>query len=205
MIKTIVFDLGGVIFCSDGTTFEGRTKLAANLGADPQRWHKIWFKNKQALLHGEMTEDDYLQKVIRECNINISLNDLKQTIRSMNVIDAGMINLLQHLSKTYKLVALTNEIKEWNMYRIEKFNLKSHFSAIISSCNVKASKPDLKIYEILLNTLNLNPSETIFIDDRPENLPPAEKLGIKTIHFKNKKELFKKFSEFGVDLRGIRS
>ncbi len=200
MIKAIVFDLGGVVFSSDGGTYEGREKLAKILSIDSEKLHKLWFEYKKDLMHGKMPEEIYLKKIISEFNINISLDELKEIIRNMNYINLNIVDLLKSLKKSYIIAALNNEVKEWNDYRIEKFNLRDYFSFIVSSCNVGLSKPDIKIYSILLNILNFNAEEIIFIDDRPENLIPAEKLGIKIIHFKGEQKLLKELSEFNVKI-----
>ncbi len=47
----------------------------------------------------------------------------------------------------------------------------------------KVIKPDVRIYELLLKRYALDPEESVFLDDTAENLPPAESLGIRTIHF----------------------
>ena len=53
----------------------------------------------------------------------------------------------------------------------------------IFSYTVKQIKPDLEIYETLLNQYKLKPEECVFIDDRMENIEGAEKAGIHGICF----------------------
>ena len=45
------------------------------------------------------------------------------------------------------------------------------------------SKPDAGIYRYLLETYGLIPEESLFIDDRPENIEAARELGIKGVVF----------------------
>ena len=49
-------------------------------------------------------------------------------------------------------------------------------------------KPEAEIYRILLDRFALNPSETLFIDDREANLRAAEQFGISTFHFTEPRE-----------------
>jgi len=65
------------------------------------------------------------------------------------------------------------------------------FDVLIFSCKEGFRKPGKEIYEIALRRLNTQPEETIFIDDRIENIRAAESLGIHTILFENIKQ-FKK-------------
>ena len=53
----------------------------------------------------------------------------------------------------------------------------------IFSYTVKQIKPDLEIYETLLNQYRLKPDECVFIDDRMENIEGAKKAGIHGVCF----------------------
>ena len=53
----------------------------------------------------------------------------------------------------------------------------------IVSARVHLKKPEKEIYELLLSTYNLNPKETLFIDDLKENIEASESVGIKGVHF----------------------
>jgi len=54
-------------------------------------------------------------------------------------------------------------------------------------------KPDPDFFRLIIKENDLNPAETVFIDDSEQNLPPAKNMGIQTI-FLNKnidiKDLF---------------
>ena len=63
-----------------------------------------------------------------------------------------------------------------------KYNFFNQFHGEIISFNVKAIKPNRDIYEILLSEYNLEPENTLFIDDIKENIAAAEKLNIKGLH-----------------------
>jgi 2-haloacid dehalogenase len=55
---------------------------------------------------------------------------------------------------------------------------------IVLSGREKVCKPDLRIYQILLERYHLFPEECVFIDDRQVNLDAAQRLGIETILFR---------------------
>jgi HAD superfamily hydrolase (TIGR01509 family) len=57
------------------------------------------------------------------------------------------------------------------------------FDAQVISSEVRLGKPDRRFYEYLLTHCELNPAETIFIDDRLDNVEAAEELGIVPFHF----------------------
>ena len=50
-------------------------------------------------------------------------------------------------------------------------------------------KPNAAIFEYILGEQNLKAQEVFFIDDSPEHIEGANKLGIKTHHLKNGEEI----------------
>ena len=61
--------------------------------------------------------------------------------------------------------------------------LDTWFDAVIVSCEVGRCKPDPEIYRICLDRLGVPAEETLFVDDRLENLAAAESVGLRTLHF----------------------
>lgn len=57
------------------------------------------------------------------------------------------------------------------------------FDGCVVSADVKAVKPDEKIYRHLLNTYSLNPAECVFFDDNAENVAAAQAIGITAMVF----------------------
>ena len=56
------------------------------------------------------------------------------------------------------------------------------------------AKPDKEAYQYVLRQLKVQPKQALMVDDRPENLTPARKLGMYGIQFKNT-------SQFGKELK----
>ena len=70
------------------------------------------------------------------------------------------------------------------------------FDDMIISGKVGLKKPDIKIYQLALKKFDCIPSQTLFIDDRPENTDSAKELGLNVITLDNPnklKEYIKKF------------
>ena len=60
---------------------------------------------------------------------------------------------------------------------------------IVLSCEEKVLKPNEKIYNILLERYNLDPHNTMFFDDLPENIWGAARCGINGFVVENESEL----------------
>lgn len=61
--------------------------------------------------------------------------------------------------------------------------LESWFDATVVSCEVGIAKPDPRIYRICIARLGVDPEESLFVDDRVENVEAAAQLGIRILHF----------------------
>ncbi|MEK7513867.1 MAG: HAD-IA family hydrolase, partial [Patescibacteria group bacterium] len=98
--------------------------------------------------------------------------------------------LLEELKGKYKLALLTNaKIGLWDEWK--EGNLGKYFKVVVDSSEVHLLKPDKRIFMILLDRLVLKPEECLYIDDTKDYVGAAEKLGFKTIHFKEPKESVK--------------
>jgi FMN phosphatase YigB (HAD superfamily) len=78
------------------------------------------------------------------------------------------------------------------------------FDGILISGNAGCIKPDTRIYEILLESYNINPYDAIFIDDQQNNLYAAQKLGIHTILCAKSRSLYTPWS-CNADFTTVRS
>jgi putative hydrolase of the HAD superfamily len=101
-------------------------------------------------------------------------------------IDKTFYNVVKKLKKSYNLAVLSNDVKEWSAYLRKKYDLNKYFKVVVISGDVKARKPDKKIFDILLRKLKTAPKNCVFIDDKSRNLIAAAKRGFKTIKFARK-------------------
>ena len=52
----------------------------------------------------------------------------------------------------------------------------------VTSGDVNLIKPEIAIYELAISRFNLTPEETVFVDDKKENIDAAKKLNFITVH-----------------------
>lgn len=82
---------------------------------------------------------------------------------------------LESLSKKYNIYILSDIFIDFIPYFLEKHDIGKYFSGMIESCHVGCKKPSDEIYQILLSTYDLDPSECIFFDDRERNIVWSER------------------------------
>ena len=190
-IKTIIFDFGGVV---TNSPIEGFKKLEKTHGYskglitginmnNPD--NNAWARSER----GEIEIDTFLSQFEQEAlEIGHDINADEILIQLYGSPRPIMIKKIISLSKSnkYKLICLTNVLKG-----IEKFmpkereevvnNIMSYFDKIYESYKIGMRKPEARIYEYIIKDLEINPKETIFLDDLGMNLKTARQLGINTI------------------------
>ncbi len=103
----------------------------------------------------------------------------------------GTVEILRELKTTnqYAIYALSNWSAETFTLITPRFDFFNLFDGIVLSGIEKDIKPNPAFYKILLDRHQLNPAETLFIDDRMVNIDAAEKIGFKTILFTTPEQL----------------
>jgi putative hydrolase of the HAD superfamily len=101
-----------------------------------------------------------------------------------------MFSLATSLRKAgCKTAILSNtEIPTVELIRKQKFAV---FDVEVFSCIEGMAKPGREIYDLTVNRLGVSAKQTIFIDDKPENIDGAKLAGLNTIFFETM-EKFKK-------------
>lgn len=192
MIKAVFFDVGGVILLSKKISF--RKKLAKFLGIDYKRNEMKIHRIVDTFVKGGMTENEFWKRsfqtfnmppkkgykkfILKEFHENWELN--KETIKIVESIKA----------LGYKVGVISNTIKPHVEYCKRKGWYKP-FDVVALSNEVGMKKPEKQIYRFALKKMGVKANESIFIDDIEKNLIVARKLGMKTILFKNNKQLRK--------------
>ena len=96
----------------------------------------------------------------------------------------GTVQIMATLRKNgFPLFALSNWSAETYPLVYERFEFLSWFEKVILSGQEKLIKPDPAIYKLLLQRINREAQQCLFIDDSEQNILAASKLGFQTIHF----------------------
>ena len=187
MIKMIGFDLGGV-YLTDCWSFAIRKRIAKEFHVPFELINKRHKRYIRRVRKGLMNEKVFLNNLFRGTGVPIP--KVKRRIRELNAIqypETGAI--IRKLVKRYKVVAMNNEGKEWNTYRIARFHLRSLFDKMLSSCILHKEKPTKAYYRLVLKRLRISPKDLVFIDNREDNVTAAAQIGINAIHFRSPKQL----------------
>jgi putative hydrolase of the HAD superfamily len=112
-----------------------------------------------------------------------------------------MIELVAQLKSNLglKIAIVSNEARELNAYRIERFSLDRLADCFISSCFVHIRKPDADIFKLALDIAQVQPAQAVFIDNTPMFVQIAQGLGIHGILHTDCQSTRAKLSHLGLN------
>ena len=179
MIKNIIFDIGNVLISFKPAEFLDKMGYPENTKNIILR-HIFKSKEWQLIDNGDLSTGEAIDSIASRSPLKrqeiIDIFDLRT---NMLQPIARNIKLLPSLKKRgFKLYFLSNFPSDIFDDVFKTFPLFRFFDGGIISARVKASKPDKKIFEILLNKYSLLPSESLFIDDLEPNVKTAESIGM---------------------------
>ncbi len=114
------------------------------------------------------------------------------------VIDKDMVELITQLSGHYKVGLLSNASGSYLRPILEEHGLIDLFDAIAISAELGLMKPDPRVFQHILEQMEIKPDETIFTDDNANNVAAAESVGIRSIVFTSEKALRQELAAAGV-------
>jgi HAD superfamily hydrolase (TIGR01549 family) len=149
--------------------------LGQELETDPmelfQEWRELVNNN-----HSENPQDRYLRFSLQELGNKYNFtDDLKEelfdTFKEELSNKLKLINNFEFILKKetqIKKILFTEDVRELNEIKVEKFGLQNQFDLIINGDDVGYMKPDLKYLQIVWNEFDLKPEECAYIGDRWE-------------------------------------
>ncbi|MBI5625042.1 MAG: HAD family phosphatase [Elusimicrobia bacterium] len=106
--------------------------------------------------------------------------------------------MLKAAAKTHKVFLLSNTNEIHYDFIRKNYAFPRHIHGAILSHEVGLRKPEPAIYKEALRQAGVRASEAVFIDDLPENVEAASKVGIHAILYPGPKELRRQLTELGV-------
>jgi len=188
-ITTLFLDIGGVLL-TNGWDRQSRRLAMETFDLEKEeteeRHHLIFPLYEEA----KLSLDEYLDSVIFYTQRSFTREDFKTFMFNQSSPIEGSIELFKLLKAQHqlKMVAVNNEGREMNEYRIQKYKLGELIDAFISSCYMHIRKPDEAIFNMACNIAHASPREVLYIDDRHIFVELASKLGIMSYQFTGVKD-----------------
>lgn len=109
-------------------------------------------------------------------------SNLSEIFENRWIVDGNLVNFIRKEKQNGSKIAVLSNVAQ---YSFDQFFSKEEqvelFDEAVLSGNEGVSKPDARIFEIACERLGENPDNCVFVDDSPENVLAAEKLGLRGI------------------------
>ncbi len=181
-IRAIIFDVGNVLVHE--RDFTKRTEWEKRLGLGPGQLTRLVHDSEPAAgaPSGEVAECRVWQTVGKQLQLdNAQIAELQRDFWSSEELDTTLVQFIQSLRPRYKIGILSNAWSEARYFHNTKFKMNAWSDTAVYSAEVKLLKPDPRIYQIVLNQLQLSANECVFVDDRLINVEAAQALGMQGV------------------------
>lgn len=179
MMKNIVFDLGGVVFMRDMTKCSQEFIDFFSFVRGEVMPH-FWNEYDRGTLTKAQAIEALMERSGFSCEKCTALVD--EAIAKQEAVRPTERLIEELKAAGYRLFVLSNMSREFIEF-LRRIPVYRHFEGEIVSCEEGVCKPEPEIYRLLLTRYALDPSETLFIDDRRENVERAEREGIQGFLF----------------------
>jgi glucose-1-phosphatase len=198
-IRAIIFDFGMVIctfdlslFLHSLSTTTGKSVATLRDVLTPLRPLAVQYET------GLLTTEEFFRKAVQETGLRVSQDTFGRAYNGIFTPIPSTLGLIRRLKPHYKLGLLSNT-SEWHFeYGIKPVEIFPLFDTVTLSYEVKAMKPDERIYRDALSKLGEDASKCVYIDDIEENALAAGSLGMHAIHYRGPQHLLKALEEIGV-------
>lgn len=198
MIKSLIFDAGGVLFVHDWKKFKDdifkKHNFSIWLYTDyPKKIHDKY----KGLQIGKTSYKKVLKGLSGKKDLTQILRDYEKAYQDAQMLNHRLLKFLKKIKKRYQLFCLTNTNDTHFELNIKQ-QLFRDFKKVYASSKIKVAKPNKRAFLVVLRDNSLNPREVLFIDDNLKNLAAARKLGMKTLFFKNNKQFFRDIKKYKI-------
>ncbi len=177
--KLIIFDMDGTILDSSKSITKSINFVRNELGLSPFSVEKI-----TKLIN--MPDQDLPKlfyediKPYSECRKIFEKHYHENCIKDMRLYN-GIRELLRELNRDFLLAVATNAYEMFAKKMLEHLEINNYFEMIVGSDTIGARKPDPKVIQYILNTLNINEKEALFVGDSLKDEQAAKNANIKYI------------------------
>jgi putative hydrolase of the HAD superfamily len=194
-LRAVVFDYGRVLTDpQDPQDPEAYAALLRITGLPLARFESLYWADRHAYDEGKLTGIEFWQKLLREAGVKLERNKVEELnqwdARMWTTENPAMLAWQLKLKERGMLTAILSNMGDNVLASIEReFDWIHRFDVLVWSFQLHMAKPDPAIYRYTLNELDVQPEETLFLDDKLVNIEAAQALGIQAIQFSTVEQL----------------
>ena len=185
-IYTVIIDMGGVFLRT--TNSVPREAIAERFGVTRAELEAFIFMSETSLRSevGELSDKEHWETVLRY--FNQPVDDYPRVYDeyfSGDAVDQELLGFAVSLKKDYQLGLLSNAWVNARLLLGKHFDFIDVFDVSVFSYEVGMRKPEPAIFKVMLEKMDVNAENAVFIDDMPTNVEGAKSAGLHAIRFKD--------------------
>jgi putative hydrolase of the HAD superfamily len=148
---------------------------------------------------GRMSPRQYFDHVGNLCQFHdLTFEEFIPIFNEIFEEDLGVVDLISKLKSHYRLGLISNTNAIHVTHILETYPVMNSFDRHWFSNEAGIRKPNPAIFEMALTHFSVEPSEAVFIDDMPDNVESAKRMGIHGILYQGIEPLKVNLSRLGV-------
>ena len=185
-LRAVIFDYGMVL--TGPPDPEAHAAMMRITGLPAEKLDPLYWADRHAFDEGKLTGEAYWRDILRQAGLTLGPSAIAELLdwdaRMWMTLNPAMLAWQGALKARGILTAVLSNIGDSVQQAMER-ELKwlSRFNVLVWSYRLRIAKPDPAIYRYTLEKLGTQPAETLFIDDRQENVEAATALGMKALLF----------------------
>lgn len=182
-----LFDFYGVLL--QGHNAQDRRNLEQIVGAkDPEKFWTVFDELRPVLDAGLVSEERWWEQV--RVRVGLPHFDFAEAVAAdfdtcLDINEDVVACALELVDGGATVGALSNIPLGLARRVREKHTWLEDFAAVTLSCDIGLAKPDPRAYEVAVDAMGGGAKNTLFIDDRTDNLAGARAVGLQTHLFES--------------------
>lgn len=195
-IKAVIFDFGGVL-AEEGFR-EGLLSIARHNHLQPEHFLEKVFALafEGGFVTGRTDEKMFWQSLREQTGISGSDQELRGEVLSRFTLRTWMLDLVRQLKNASRTLAILSDQTTWLDELNTRYRFFSLFDYVFNSYYLGKTKQDPSIFKDVLEALQTNPRQSLFIDDNIDNVERARQQGLHTIHYRDREAFERELSSF---------
>ena len=106
-------------------------------------------------------------------------SNMSEIFENRWILNEKLLNFIREEKQNGSKIAVLSNVAQYSFNQFFSEEEQAElFDEVVLSGNEGVSKPDARIFEIACERLGENPENCVFVDDSPENVLAAKKLGM---------------------------
>ena len=183
----MIYDCDGVLFDSLEANTKLYNDLCARVGRGPLREEELRYVHTHTVfeaLHFIFGQKDEMEKKALEL-LRLKQIDLREYVVYLKM-EPHLLQTLEKLKEKGILRVINTNRTTSMKYIMEKYDLWQYFEMVVTALDVKNPKPNPESIEKIIQELNLNKEEAVFVGDSDVDQQTAKSSGVRFITYKNR-------------------